>query len=118
MGLIPYVAFFAFLSTENDLHHNLRPNIGGHTSRHNSRVPSKNLNGRGGVFFVGEGRVWVSNKKSLKILKKKVEKEKRVHRDSKNVIIIILIVVNITIEQSNNNNICRNLVAINLGRNA
>lgn len=48
-----YVAFSAFLSTENDLHHNLRPNIGGHTSRHNNRVPSKNLNGRGG-WFLGE----------------------------------------------------------------
>lgn len=48
-----YVASSAFLSTENDLHHNLRPNIGGHTSRHNNRVPSKNLNGRGG-WFLGE----------------------------------------------------------------
>lgn len=40
-----HVAFSAFLSTENDLHHNLRPNIGGHTSRHNNRVPSEILNG-------------------------------------------------------------------------
>lgn len=44
------VALSAFLSTENDLHHNLRPNSGGHTSRHNSRVPSEKLNGQGGCF--------------------------------------------------------------------
>lgn len=48
---ILHVALFAFLSTENDLHHNLRPNSGGHTSRHNSRVPSENLNGQGGCFY-------------------------------------------------------------------
>lgn len=52
-----HVAFSAFLSTENDLHHNLRPNIGGHTSRHNNRVPSEILNGQGGCFAKKE-RVW------------------------------------------------------------
>lgn len=50
-----HFAFSAFLSTENDLHHNLRRNIGGHTSRHNNRVPSfEILNGQGGCFL-GEG---------------------------------------------------------------
>lgn len=49
------MVFSAFLSTENDLHHNLRPNIGGYTSRHNHRVPSEGKlkrakRGRGVIF--------------------------------------------------------------------
>lgn len=56
-----HVVFSAFLSTENDLHHNLRPNIGGHTSRHNHRVPSEGKlkrakRGRGVIFRWEEGR--------------------------------------------------------------
>lgn len=55
-----HVAFSAFLSTENDLHHNLRPNIGGHTSRHNNRMRSEILNsqkgrGEGGGCFEKKG---------------------------------------------------------------
>lgn len=55
------MVFSAFLSTENDLHHNLRPNIGGYTSRHNHRVPSEGKlkrakRGRGVIFRWEEGR--------------------------------------------------------------
>lgn len=84
------MAFSAFLSTENDLHHNLRPNIGGHTSRHNNRVPSKNLNSRGGVVLGGEGRVRGANEGRLKSFdgKGRERKGKRVQRGSENVIII------------------------------
>lgn len=76
------MAFSAFLSTENDLHHNLRPNIGGHTSRHNSRVPSENLNGRarggdGDVFFSREKKGYGgANEKRLKVSKEKAERER------------------------------------------
>lgn len=72
-----YVAFSAFLSTENDFHHNLRPNIGDHTSCHNSRVPSEkatNLNGCGGVFF--HGRRKGANEGRLKVSKEKAERER------------------------------------------
>lgn len=70
------MAFSAFLSTENDLHHYLRPNIGGHISRHNNRVPSGKLNSRGGCFSVGEGRARGANEGGLKVSKKKAERER------------------------------------------
>lgn len=61
-----YVAFSAFLSTENDLHHNLRPNIGGHTSRHNSRVPSGlNGRGRGDALFLWEKKGYGGQTRSV-----------------------------------------------------
>lgn len=93
-----YVAFSAFLSTENDLHHNLRPNIGGHTSRHNSRVPSENLNGRegeGGVFFFWEKEGYGGRTRGAfkSFVGGRERKGKRVRRGSENVIIITLTVV-------------------------
>lgn len=81
------MAFSAFLSTENDLHHNLRPNIGGHTSRHNSRVPSEsNLNGQGeGVLFLWEKVMGEGGEKRRFERKGRERKGKRVRRGSENV---------------------------------
>lgn len=92
------MAFSAFLSTENDLHHNLRPNIGGYTSRHNTSAPS-DVNGRGRVFsFCGRRKVTGGRRGERGLFKSFKEegrerKGKRVRRSGENVIIITLIVV-------------------------
>lgn len=89
------MASSAFLSTENDLHHNLRPNIGGHTSRHNNRVPSEILNGQGG-YFKKKGDGMGEREIRLKIVKEKAEREKkgkRVQHTAANVIIIVTLII-------------------------
>jgi len=78
------VAFSAFLSTENVLHHNLRPNIGGHTSRHNNRVPSEILNGQdGGGRDVSrrKGMGMVKWEIRLKIVEERAGRERKRERE-------------------------------------
>jgi len=100
------VAFSAFLSTENVLHHNLRPNIGGHTSRHNNRVPSEILNGQdggGGMFREEKEWGWWNERYDWKLLRREqAEKErererkrkgKRVQWGGEYVIIIITLII-------------------------